>query len=346
MSYTGTSAINLGGNLTTSGGAITLTGPVTLTGDTIADTSNAGATPAGANITLSSTCNGAKNFTLNGGTEDPIISSCWRDDTFNHLYHFRSHDHSKYHCENHRCLELSGITAINLGGNITTSGGTIGLTGPVTLNANAVLDATNAGVTASGANITLATSVDGAKTLTLTGGTSGTVAFGAIGGTTALTTFTTTGATITQNASVKTIGVSSYNGTTAIGFGWQYHDKRWSNHTDRPCYVNWEFNCRYNQCRRNSSRSKITISSTCNGAKNFTLTGGTGGVLSFGAIGGTTALTTFTTTGATITQNATAKTTGALSYTGTTVINLGGNITTSGSSNSLTGPVTLNANAV
>ena len=59
LSYTGTTVINLGGNVTTSGGVVTFTGPTALTANAIVDTTNAGGTVAGANISFSSTLNSA-----------------------------------------------------------------------------------------------------------------------------------------------------------------------------------------------------------------------------------------------------------------------------------------------
>ena len=64
ISYTGTSSISLGGNITTNGANINLTGPVTLTNAVTADTTNAGAVTAGANIAFSSTINGAYDLDI------------------------------------------------------------------------------------------------------------------------------------------------------------------------------------------------------------------------------------------------------------------------------------------
>jgi filamentous hemagglutinin family protein len=92
--------------------------------------------------------------------------------------------------------------------------------------------------------------------------------------------------------------------------------------------------------------SGITLSNTVNGAQALTLNGGTGGTVTMtGAVGGTTALTSITATGATITQSSTAKTTGAISYTGPTAINLGGDLTTAGGIVTMTGPVVLSSSS-
>lgn len=86
----------------------------------------------------------------------------------------------------------------------------------------------------------------------------------------------------------------------------------------------------------------ISFSSTIDGAHDLALTAGSGDV-SFGAIGGSSALTSLTASGGTINQNSTAKTTGAIQYTGTTQINLFGNQTTSGGLVAMTGPTQLHS---
>ncbi|MDX2132091.1 MAG: filamentous hemagglutinin N-terminal domain-containing protein [Planctomycetota bacterium] len=63
---------NLGGSLVTGGGAISLTGPVVLTGNALWDSTNAGASAAGANITTSAGIDGAFNLTLRAGTAGDI----------------------------------------------------------------------------------------------------------------------------------------------------------------------------------------------------------------------------------------------------------------------------------
>ena len=148
----------------------------------VADTTNAGGTPVGANITLSSTCNGAKNFTLNGGTGGTVAFGAIGGTTA--LTTFTASGTTitqNATAKTTGAINYTGSTAINLGGNITTSGSVINLSGPVTLTANAVLDTTNAGGTAAGANITLSRTVNGAKTLTLNGGTGGTVSLEPLG---------------------------------------------------------------------------------------------------------------------------------------------------------------------
>src|SRR5579871_3264745 len=56
-------------------GVMTFTGPVSLTAAVTADTTNAGGTTAGANISFSSTINGAQALTLVGGTGSTVSFS-------------------------------------------------------------------------------------------------------------------------------------------------------------------------------------------------------------------------------------------------------------------------------
>ena len=94
------------------------------------------------------------------------------------------------------------------------------MTGPTTLTANVAIDTTNAGGTAAGANISFSSTINGARTLTLTGGTTGTILLGgAVGGTTALTSLSANAATITQSSTVNTTGAISYTGSSAINLG-------------------------------------------------------------------------------------------------------------------------------
>src|SRR5690606_17524109 len=72
LNYTGSSAINVNGNITTSGGAVTLSGPVAITGAPTFDTTNAGVVAAGANISFSSTLNGATALILRAGTAGTV----------------------------------------------------------------------------------------------------------------------------------------------------------------------------------------------------------------------------------------------------------------------------------
>ena len=107
ISYTGSTAINLGGNITTNGATIGLTGPVTLTADTVLDTTNAGGTAAGANITLSSTLQWRqKLYTDRRNRRHYLIWSSWRNDSFNYFNNHWSYDHANCERKNNRCHQL------------------------------------------------------------------------------------------------------------------------------------------------------------------------------------------------------------------------------------------------
>src|SRR5262249_52982337 len=146
----------------------------------------------------------------------------------------------------------------------------------------------------------------GATSLTLQAGTGATVSFsGAVGGTNALTNLSFTSVNLIQvGANITVTGANpltfpspvSMTGTSTI----------------------------------TSNNANISFSSTLNGAQALTIAGGTGTTTFTGAVGGTAALTSLSATAATVTQSSTAKTTGALTYTGSTAINVNGNITTSG----------------
>jgi hypothetical protein len=69
-----TGTLNLGANVTTAGGTITSTDVVTLGTNTIVDTTDAGGSPAGANMTFTSTINGAQALTLTAGAGDVLLS--------------------------------------------------------------------------------------------------------------------------------------------------------------------------------------------------------------------------------------------------------------------------------
>jgi hypothetical protein len=342
LSYIGSTAINVAGNITTSGGTIGLTGAVTLNTDAVLDTTNGGGTPAGASITASSTMNGAHALTLNGGTGGPVSFGAAGGITpLTSLTAIGATITQSSTAKTTGALSYAGSTAINLGGNMTTSGGTVGLTGPVTLNADAVLDTTNGGGTPAGAHITASSTMNGAHALTLNGGTGGTVSFGAVGGVASLTSLTATGAVITQNSTAKTTGSINYTGTSAINLGGNITTSGGTIGLTGSVVLNADVISDTTNGGGSPAGAPITASSTINGAHALTLNGGTGGAVSFGAVGASTPLTSFTVIGATVTQNSTAKTTGGINYTGASAINISSNITTSGGAITMTGPVNI-----
>lgn len=119
--------------------------------------------------------------------------------------------------------------ANNINGNLVTAGGTIGITGPVTLLANSLWDSTNAGAVAAGANITASSTIDGAFNLTFRAGTAGDIGVGgAIGSGTALGAITVVSVAdttadfdgaITASSFTQNAGSSNFDGLVTIGAG-------------------------------------------------------------------------------------------------------------------------------
>ncbi|MBS0653511.1 MAG: filamentous hemagglutinin N-terminal domain-containing protein, partial [Verrucomicrobia bacterium] len=244
----------------------------------------------------------------------------------------------------------TNVGAINLNNNITTRGGAISLVGVVSVGANVALDTTNAGGTPGGSSISFSNTVDGsgARTLSLNGGTSGVISMpSAVGATTPLASLTATGATITQSSTAKTTGALSYTGTAAINVNGNITTSGGTIGMTGPVTIANNPVLDTTNGGTTPAGAGISFSSTINGGTGLTLNAGTGGTAALtGAIGAGTALTSLTATGATITQSSTAKTTGALSYTGSSAINVNGNITTSGGTIGMTGPVTIANNPV
>ncbi len=321
ISYTGTSIV-LNGNLT--GDAIGMSGAVTLSGDVVAN---------GSTISFSNTINGAKNLTLTGsstvgmtgaiGGVTPLASLTVSGTTIT---------------ESSTVVTTGAIsytgTGITLNGNLTTSGGTIGMTGPVTIIAPITADTTS-GV-ATGANVSFSNTVNGAFDLNLNGGTNGVITLtGALGGTSALNSLTISGATITQSSSSRATGAISYTAPTVINLGGDV-----TSVTPSTVVMSGPIFLTGNTV---ISGSNITLSNTVNGSKTLSLQG-TGTVLMSGVIGNVTQITSLTVNGTTITQNAVVQTTGAISYTG--AINLNANLATVGSAIGMTGAVTLTSDVV
>ena len=171
---------------------------------------------------------------------------------------------------------------------------------------------------------------------------------GAVGGATPLTSPTAPAATITQSSTVKTTGAISYTAPTAINLGGNLTTAAGSVACTGPVALGTTLQVDTTNSGGSPAGSNITFSgstSTINGAFALTLNGGTGAFITTlgGAVGGATPLTGLTATAATITQSSTVKTTGAISYTAPTAINLGGSLTTAAGIVTFTGPVTLGA---
>jgi trimeric autotransporter adhesin len=108
-----------------------------------------------------------------------------------------------------------------IGANITTTGGTVSFGGITTLFTNAIIDTTNAGGNAGGANVTFSSTLDGttasSQSLTINAGTGGNILHsGAVGGTTQLAVYTVTNANDFTAGAVTATGFtqSAGSGTT------------------------------------------------------------------------------------------------------------------------------------
>ena len=179
------------------------------------DTTNAGATPAGNNISFSSTINNGQTLSLTGGTAGGItLSGAVGGGTALTSLTANANTISVASVKTTGAQSYTGTTTLN--GNYLTAGGTFGVTGSALLGGAVAVDTTNAGGTPTGANISFNNTINNAQTLSLTGGTVGGVTLsGAVGGTTALTSLIANASTISV-LDVKTSGAQSYTGTTTL----------------------------------------------------------------------------------------------------------------------------------
>ena len=174
---TGLSALN--------GGAIKTTGTQSYKG---AVTLGADATLTGSLVTFEKTVDGAKALTLAGATAQTFGGIVGGATALTSL------------------TTGTGVSALN-GGVIKTTG-VQSYKGAVTLGADAAL---------MGSLVTFEKTVDGAKALTMTGGTAQTFG-GIVGGTAALASLTTgTGESAINGGAIKTTGVQEYKGAVALG---------------------------------------------------------------------------------------------------------------------------------
>lgn len=309
LTFTSAALIQIGADVTVSGAnTLTFGSPVSLTGTSTITSNNA-------NIGFSSTLNGALGLTIAGGSGTTTFTGAVGGTAaLSSLAVTAATITQSSTAKTTGALSYTGSTAINVNGNITTIGGTIGMTGPVTITNTPTFDSTNAGGAAAGANISFSDGLSGATTLTLRAGSVGNVSFGGI--VSGLTNLTFTSAALIQ------IG----NNITVTG----------ANPLTFPSPVSFT-----GTSTITSNNANLGFSSTVNGAQAVTIDGGSGTTTFTGAIGGTTPLSSLSVTSATITQSVTAQTTGALSYTGSTAINVNGNVTTSANAITMTGPVAI-----
>ena len=313
LSFISANLIQIGSNITVSASSLGFPCPVSLIGTSVI-TSNLNAV-----INFSTILNGAQALTIVAGTGGAQFSDAVGGTTpLTSLTVTAKNITQSSTVRTTGALSYTASVFSNINGNITTSGGSITMAGLVDItNTPITFDTTNAGASSSGANISFSNTLDGATALTLRAGTGGTVSFtGAVGGITPLTNLSFTSAALIQIGNNITM-----TGANPLTFPSPVSLTGTSNIT--------------------SNNANISFNSTLNGAQALTLTGGTGITTFTGAVGGTTPVGSLAATAATITQSSTARTTGALSYTGSTAINVNGNITTSGGIITMTGPVSL-----
>ncbi len=270
--------ITLNAGITTKGGAIGLTGVVALGAAVVLDTTNTA--PGGANVNFTNTINGAQNLVVNGGTNGVVTltGAVGGTTALTSLSAVGGTITQSSTVKTTGALNYTGASAINVNGNITTSGGAVTLTGPVVISGNPLIDSTNAGAVAGGANISFSNTLNGATALTIRAGTGGIATFtGAIGGTTPLTNLSFTSA-----SSVRVGNNVTVSGANPLVFNTPVSLIGTSNIT--------------------SNNANSTFSNTLNGAQALTLTAGTGTVLFSGAVGGVTPLNNLTFASANLVQ--------------------------------------------
>ncbi len=199
----------------------------------------------------------------------------------------------------------------------TDAGGTTALNGATvrTSGAQAFNDAVTlgAGTTLTGSDVTFAGSLDGAQALTVNA--SGTTTFGGVvGGNTALASLTTNagGSTALNAGAVTTSGAQTYNDAVTLG------------------------------ADTTLAGAGLTFNGTLDGARSLTANAGTSAVQFNGAVGDTTALTALAANGLTVTA-ADVTTTSTQAYTAISGVTLGGDLSSTHSDITVTGPATLGA---
>lgn len=362
--FSTTGIANIAANITTTDTFLTVGGALTLSAPTAQPIHfDTGAGGAG-NITLSSTVNGGQNLLLTAGTGNVTLNGAVGAVT--PLTLLTATGNSIIQNSTVRTTGVTGdvsytgtalTNAIQLGGNITTSGGDVSMSGPVLLNANTIIDTTNA--FAAGANITFTpgtTTIDGARTLSLLGGTGGTITMdGAIGSTTRLTSLTANGNTVIQNSSVQTTGAVTYTGSAvanAIQLGGAITTSSGIVTTNGPILLTTPASIDTTgqaTAGANIIFNPATSPPTIDGATSISLVSGVGNITFTVPVGSITPPTSMSiNNGGTLTVNNTAPiiVNGPFSQIGTGPVSLGANISTFNGNIGFTGPITLTTNPI
>src|SRR5207237_1021320 len=132
QSYTAPSSTTLNGAYVSSGGTFGVTGPALLaTGAISVDTTNAGGTAAGANISFSSTINNGQTLSLTAGTAGAItLSGAAGGTTALTSVTGSGNTISLANVKTTGAQSYTGTTSTTLNGTYLTAAGTFGVTGP------------------------------------------------------------------------------------------------------------------------------------------------------------------------------------------------------------------------
>lgn len=223
FNQSGAGAVRLGSNITTDANTIAFTGPVTLISSVTLDSTNAGASAAGAGISFADTLRAdasgnARALTIDAGTAGSVLFAGNLGGAGNDL---ASVDVTAF------ATSLRGVRTLgaqNYFGGVTINGdlrslssGAITLNGPVTVAGDSRIE--TAGLSGSH-DIVLNSTVDAlamapSSNLELVSGVGDVLIAGAVGSTRALTAFTASGASI-DVPSVVTSGAQTFSGPTIL----------------------------------------------------------------------------------------------------------------------------------
>ncbi|MCX7410650.1 MAG: autotransporter-associated beta strand repeat-containing protein, partial [Planctomycetales bacterium] len=363
--------INLNANLSTDGGtnagAVLLNGAVVLSANVTIDSDHASGTDGAITVTGSMNADAAANarsltLTAGGGAIDlsgaPVgvtqalqsFSASSTASTLSYYNSIRTRDGG---------ITISGVgsPAIRLYGDLSTDAGTnagnIAITGSIQLNANVSIDTNHA--TAADGNFSVsgavnADAVANNRTLSVDAGT-GTVSFAsAIGGSKELQSFTVVGASTASLSSVATRsgGISVTAGTITLNGNITTNVLSTAGAVSLSGAVSLGANVTVNS-DSTTTDANISITGAVNGARNLTLTAGTGTVTLGSTVGQTTALTDLDITGSTINLAGNIQADGGtLTFAGNTVITAASGITidTETGNNSAAGSVTFSGGSI
>lgn len=223
FSQTGTGEVLLASNITTDANTIAFAGPVTLGASVMLDTTNAGASPAGAGVSFAGTLRAdasgnARSFTLDAGTAGSALFAGNVGGAGNDLSTFdvTAFATSLSGVRTLGVQTVTGATTIN-GTLRSLSSGAITLNGPVTVAGDSRIE--TAGLSGSH-DIVLNGTVDAlamapSSNLELIAGVGDVLIAGAVGQNRALTSLTASGASIDLPSAV-TSGAQLYNGPTIL----------------------------------------------------------------------------------------------------------------------------------